>query len=273
MVVTKEEIRAARTVDLYDYLLCFHPDEFKREGQWLRMKSCPGICMKRGCGGYKNYATLESGNSIDFLLRYMKYSFVEAVSSLIAADCSAPRAASPAHEIVFPEKSIQDMAVRKYLSGRGFPEEIIERLEMEGLLYEDMHKNAVFRNAENDFYESRGTWPGKTFHQCGKKTPDSFWSFQPEGPPEKAFICESSIDAVSLYLIHSRNGMEVNNAYCGIAGVANQQTIERIQAWLPSVLAVDNDPAGEQCRKRNCGIPSLIPQGKDWNEDLISSCY
>lgn len=272
MSVTKEEIQAARAADLYDFLLRTHPDEFKREGHWLRMKSCPGICMKQGCGGYKDYATLESGNSIDFLLKYMKYGFVEAVSALNAEKPSISRVTSLSREVVLPEQSPQDEAVRRYLSIRGFPEKTIDRLESDGLLYQDIHRNAVFRSTHADFYEARGTWLGKSFHQCGKKTPDSFWSFCPEGPPKRAYICECAIDAVSLYLIHSRNGMATNNAYCGIAGVANQQTIEKIRAWLPSVLAVDNDAAGEQCRIRNGGIPSLIPQHKDWNEDLISHC-
>ncbi len=273
MPVTKEDIQAARTADLYDFLLCFHPDEFKREGHWLRMKSHPGICMKQGCGGYKNYETFETGNSIDFLLRYMNYSFVEAVSALTATKMTVPESNPPIREIVFPEQSASDAAMRRYLSGRGIPEEMIGRLELNDLLYQDIHRNAVFRSANGDFYEARGTWPGKAFHQCGKRTPDSFWCFHPEGSPKKAYICESSIDAVSLCLIHSGKGMEINNAYCGIAGVANQQAIERIQAWLPSVLAVDNDHAGQQCRMRNSGIPSLIPQGKDWNEDLIARRY
>ena len=41
-------------------------------------------------------------------------------------------------------------------------------------------------------------------------------------------ICEGAIDAISLYLIHLQTGVSVKNkAYCGIAGVANQQTIEK----------------------------------------------
>lgn len=270
MTATKEEIRAARSADLFDFLLSFHPDEFKREGHWLRMKSHPGICMKQGCGGYKDYETLETGNSIDFLLRYMKYGFVEAVSALTTAGVTVSEGTPPVREVVFPERSASDAAMRRYLSGRGIPEEMIDRLEQDGLLYQDIHRNAVFRSAKGDFYEARGTWPEKPFHQCGKRTPDSFWCFLPGGTAKKAYICEGSIDAVSLCLIHSGKGMEVNNAYCGIAGVANQQTIERIRAWLPSVLAVDNDPAGQQCRTRNSGISSLIPQGKDWNEDLVA---
>lgn len=273
MAVTKEEIRSARTADLFHFLLCVHPDEFKQEGShWLRMRANPGICLKKGCGGYKNYVTEETGNSIDFLVRHLNYDFVEAVTSLISQSASfSLRDKAPVHEVVFPQRADNDFAIRRYLVGRGFPKDILTRLESEGLLYQDIYKNAVFRNAEGDFFEARGTWPGKVFHRCGKKTPDSFWAFVPASPPERAFICESAIDAVSLYLIHSQSRVEKTScAYCGIAGVSNQKAIERIQNWLPAVLAVDNDPAGEQCRLRNGHLPAIIPQGKDWNEDLIT---
>ena len=270
MAVTKEEIRAARTRDLYDYLLHVHPDKFKREGHWLRMRNNPTICLKQGCGGYKDYATLETGNSIDFLVRHMNYDFISAVSCLAERGYPPLRKSPPVRNVVFPQRADDDTAIRRYLAGRGFTDAVIEQLETAGLLYQDLHRNAVFRNTEADFYELRGTWPNRVFHQCGKKTPDSFWTFIPGKTAEKAYICESAIDAVSLYLIHVHGGTDkADNAYCGIAGVANQQTIERIRRWLPSVLAVDNDAAGEQCRARNKEIPVLIPHGKDWNEDLI----
>lgn len=201
-MVTKEEIRLARIADLYDYLLCVHPNEFRREGHWLRMKSNPTICMKKGCGGFKNYSTFETGNSIDFLVRYLNYDFVTAVSNLTARTISLPQSDPPVRNVSFPQRAENDDAVQSYLFGRGFTDEVIHRLITDELLYQDVHRNAVFRNPAGDFYESRGTWPGKTFHQCGKKTPDCFWSFIPDGNAEKAYICESAIDAVSLYLIH-----------------------------------------------------------------------
>ena len=147
--------------------------------------------------------------------------------------------------------------------------ETLDRLFAEDLLYQDVRRNAVFRSCAGDFYELRGTWPDKVFHQCRKRTSDCFWYFAPEGLPRQAYICESAIDAVSLHLLHLRHGpLDCSSAYCSIAGVANQKTIERISAWLPSVLAVDNDAAGEECRRRNNELPALIPRGKDWNEDL-----
>ena len=80
--VSREQIQTARVADLYDYLLQKHPDAVKRENNWLRLKSNTSLCMKKGCGGYKDYATLETGNSIDFLVNHMNYSFKEAVISL-----------------------------------------------------------------------------------------------------------------------------------------------------------------------------------------------
>ena len=272
MAVTREEIRAARTADLYDFLLFFHPGEFIREGHWLRMKRNPGLCMKRGCGGYKDYATGATGNSIDFLIAYMNYDFQTAVTSLVKSGTATSPKAPQSRTVIFPEKAGDASAVRAYLSGRGFPKKTLDKLLAANLLYQDVRRNAVFCSSAGDFYELRGTWPGKVFHQCRKRTSDCFWFFTPEGPPEKAYICESAIDAVSLYLLHLQNGFSDGaGAYCSIAGVANQKSIERISAWLPSVLAVDNDVAGQECRHRNSNMPALIPQKKDWNEDLLAT--
>ena len=225
--------------------------------------------MKKGLGGYKDYITLETGNSIEFLVNHMNYEFQQAVTCLVAGSTSSLGGAPTPRHIVFPEKDADSSAVRAYLSARGFTNAVIDCLMEHELLYQDTKRNAVFRSSTGDFYESRGTWAGKPFHQCGKKASDCFWAYMPGSSPDKAYICEGAIDAVSLYLLHLRDGKSTNNAYCGIAGVANQQTIEKIKQWIPAVIAVDNDAAGEQCRIRNADIPAVVPQHKDWNEDLV----
>lgn len=273
MSVTATQIRNARQADLFEYLCRAHPDEIKREGQWLRMKNNPSLLTKKGYGGYKDYSSLETGNSIDFLVMHMNYDFVTAVTSLTGGGIctSAKPREPPTRTVVFPEKAGDDRKVRSYLGGRGFTKDVLDQLIESNLLYQDIRQNAVFCNADKDFFELRGTWSGKTFHQCRKARSDCYWCFAPNGPPQQAYVCEGAIDAVSLYLIHLRKGdADKANAYCGIAGVANQRTIERISRWIPTVIAVDNDEAGEQCRLRNSGLPALIPYSKDWNEDLIA---
>lgn len=269
MHVTAEQIRAARKADLYDYLRRSHPDEIKVEGHWIRLKSNPSICLKEGLGGYKDYASLETGNSIDFLTRHLNYDFVTAVSALTTG--RETQQARPPGSISLPEKGADCKRIRSYLTGRGFTEKVFDRLVEKNLLYEDIRGNAVFRSAGGDFFELRGTRPGLVFHQCGKVSPERFWCFVPDDPPRTAFICESAIDAVSLYLLHLMiEGKETTAcAYCGIAGVANQKAIERIQKRIPAVIAVDNDEAGQQCRLRNRQLKALIPRRKDWNEELL----
>ena len=78
----------------------------------------------------------------------------------------------------------------------------------------------------------------------------------------------AAVSAVCLMLIHKAQGITDPAVYVSIGGVANQQTIDRLKRKIPSVLAVDNDPAGDECRARNPDLPTLIPVGKDWNDDL-----
>ena len=83
-----------------------------------------------------------------------------------------------------------------------------------------------------------------------------------------AYVCESSIDAISLLLLHISAGIREPAAYLSIGGVRNQQTIDRIRDSVRTVIAVDNDAAGADCRSRNSNLESIIPTMKDWNEDL-----
>ena len=92
-------------------------------------------------------------------------------------------------------------------------------------------------------------------------------------PLQIVYICESSIDAVSLYLLQKQGGLEEPAAYVSIGGVANQQTIDRISHSVRAVLAVDNDEAGQKCRDRNANLEAILPVRKDWNEDLVAGVH
>ena len=57
--------------------------------------------------------------------------------------------------------------------------------------------------------------------------------------------------------------------YFSIAGAAKQPAIDRLKnSKLELTLAVDNDDAGQKCRDRNPGLACILPEKKDWNEDL-----
>ncbi|MBR1711397.1 MAG: toprim domain-containing protein [Clostridia bacterium] len=275
---TPEQIRSARTTNLHAYLLSAHPSMFRQEGQSLRMKDNSSISIKQGYSGFVDFSTGETGNPIDFLMKHLHYTFDHAVSSLLGGNAPPQSSAVmcddsfAVKEIILPtpmpEKS---QRMTDYLEHRGIPAWLTDRLFQQGLLYlEAGTNNLVFVNRKKDFCELRGTVPDKPFHQCRKTLPDRFWAFRSDSrKPERAMICESAIDAMSLFLLTLQsNKNSIPTLYCSIGGVYNQKAIDKIRAYLPVVIAVDNDAAGELCRTRNHNDPNIIPTRKDWNEDL-----
>ena len=272
MYVTKEQIRQARKANLADYLLMEYPADVRIVGSSLCLKKNTSLYVKKSVSGYHDFATGEHGNSIDFLTRHLNYSFMDAVSTLCCFSDAKAKSPSLPRPFSIPSRAAQPF--RKaidYLTGRGIPEEIVLFLIQEGLLYQDSpHGNAVFVTPDEDYCEIRGTGT-KSFHGCRKKSPDKFWYLLTNPKPETAYICEAAIDTVSLMLIHRQQGKTDPAVYVSIGGAANQQTIDRLKKRISSVLAVDNDPAGDECRSRNPDLPILIPIGKDWNDDLRSN--
>ena len=158
-----------------------------------------------------------------------------------------------------------------YLKSRCISEEVTRSLIEKRLLYQDNHNNAVFVNMERDYCEIRGTG-SKVFHGCRKTCADKFWYiFNDTKPYQNTFICEAAIDAISLMQIHRMRNYNIPSVYVSIGGVSNQQTINRIKRYLDSViLAVDNDHAGDLCRSKNKDLKFIIPDSKDWNQDLCN---
>ncbi len=298
--VTKEQIQAARKVDLHRFLLSHHPNEVLREGESIRLCCNHSVSIKEGYCGYTDFATGETGNAIDCLVNYFDYTLPDAVNALLAdAGRAGTGTAAPTHDtgagtgtqasgkepgkpFMLPEISDSNIEMSNYLSGiRGLSVYVVGDLMIDSkVIYQERtHNNVVFVNPERNFAEIRGTNPKKPFHQVMyDDDPGAFWWFKKDGlrsDATVAYICESSIDAISLYCIHRIYQNPANGLYCSIAGVANQKRIDRIKAGmgaagLPVVLAVDNDDAGEQCRQRNPDCNHATPPSfKDWNEMLL----
>lgn len=282
MKITNAQKEQAKKINLYEYLVDNHYDDIKIEGNSLRLRNNKSICVKRGANWYHDFSTEKTGDTIELLMKEFGYTFPDAVISLcdggLITTAAATRTTTKetgASKIDIPRaKDSKYRNLYAYLCGRGITADLITRLITEGILYQEAeYNNIVFINIEKDFCELHGSLSyGKSFHQCRKSQPDRFWSFNTDKrTPEEIYICEASIDAMSLYLIHQRNGKTTPCAYVSIGGVANQQTIERIKknVPVPVIIAVDNDNAGQLCREKNLDLKSIIPKNKDWNEDLM----
>ena len=87
--VSKEQATSARCADLYDFLVQYYDFNFKHEGDSIRPVDNHSISIKKGYNGYKDFATKETGNSIDFLIKHMGFDFINAVQALSDVPASA----------------------------------------------------------------------------------------------------------------------------------------------------------------------------------------
>ncbi len=289
-----EQIRAARKADLGSFLLRHCPESVIMEGDSLRLTANHSVCIRIGWSGWKDWADGRHGNPIDFLMEFAGCRFQDAVLALcrdialgpvsLPATAGSGAGAGPtaaAHPFA-PPAPVQGPWRRVYAylnQTRGIPVPLIQKLVDSRMLYQDGRGNAVFLNPEQTFYEIRGTLSSVPFHQVKSSEPDAFWWFLPETPDPHTFsacICESAIDALSLYLLRRETAPDAGGSiYVSIGGVANQQRIDRIRTAMDSagcrtVIAVDSDAAGQNCRNRNPDCPALIPVRKDWNEDWLA---
>lgn len=306
--VSKTDIKTARRVCLYDFLLSEHPGDVEQEGDSLRLRCNHSVSIKSGYAGFTDFSSGDTGNAIECLTNYFDYEFPDAVTALCEFDRShrslrtcqnAPgvpqmlqadkvftsavsRPQAPQRGFIPPEP-VQGPYRQLYAyltQQRGIPPALVQMLINNGILYQEKeHNNLVFINPSRTFAELRGSNSTKSFHRVMFADVDTFWWFKMHGDSEAkiGYVCEGAIDAISLFCLHLAGQADPpgqNALYCGIGGVANQQRINRIKTYASNiggqiVIAVDNDQAGAECRQRNPDCKVLIPHRKDWNEDLI----
>ncbi len=276
--VSKEQIASARHADLYAFLMKYHSSNFKTEGDSIRPKDNHSISIKKGYNGFKDFATGETGNSIEFLTSHMGYTFVEAVQALSngSATIYSMNIQQNGIKAVPPQFPSPIDGMYKnlfaYLLNRGISAETIQMLIKHKIMYQEKSKNnIIFINAERNFGEIRGTYTyGKSFHGViPNSRHDGFWWFRTSKNATKSYICEAAIDAISLYELHRIQKIPEDAYYISIAGASKQAAIDRLKnSKLNIIIAADNDAAGQKCRDKNSELEYIIPVHKDWNEDL-----
>lgn len=297
MHYTRNQILIAHQANLYEFLHHNYISLFTIEGKSLRLKSNHSISIAPGYMGYRDFATDETGDAIDFLTRYLGYSFQDAVEALLSHSGINESGVvkqvvnkvinEREEQIIYPPEKEEGRQARliAYLSSRAIDSKIIIQLLKRNLIYQSKGtNNIVFLNQEKDYFEQRGTLSkaflnGKEpFRQVKKTCKNNYWYLVEEGTSidevEKIFICEAAIDAISLYdllkNIHKKDCSKY--AFVSIGGVTNYETIDRLVGTEKDViLAVDNDNAGRKCCMRYSTLKSIVPEiscCKDWNELL-----
>lgn len=289
---TKNDIKEATNLDLYEFLIKYFPDEVKVCGNWLRLNKDNSVNIRKGSSKFVDFSSkYRNGSAIDVLINFFDYDFKGAMEFLSKPEVKAIKKNEHIQiENTFTEPEKDENGYKQtfaYLTKtRCIPSSVVTSFVEKGLIYQSASinpntnttfKNIIFMNKDKDYYEIHGTVSyGTSFHGCRKKVKSNYWSFT-KGSPDTVFICESAIDAISLFVINCAKKIADNTMYVSIGGVANTDTIDRLLNEYPNkcILAVDNDDnspkgnAGQKCRDRYSTVPFIKSEAKDWNEDLI----
>lgn len=282
---TKEQREHARRTDLANFLIG-QGEKVKKSGseyEWLDGSQKVTI---RGHLWYHQYEQ-KGGDAIDFVRRFYNKDYAEAVEMLLN-NCGCQIITSPPIEkehkpFELPLRNNRMSRVFSYLLlTRGVDKDVLFEFVKNKMIYE----SADFHNAVFVGYDSSGK--PRHAHKRGTVTSNSYkgnvagsqpeFSFHWYGTSDKIFLFEAPIDMLSYISMHKENWQE--NSYAASCSVSDRVLFQCIKD-NPNIknvfLCFDNDEAGQTANKRiavklnsmNIQNEILIPNHKDWNEDLI----
>ena len=281
-------------IDLYDYMLSLHRADIDVYNAWVRLKCNPSVNIRAGRSYWQDFSSCTDdkyGDVKSLLIKFLGYSKEEAIEE-IESYCSGSghtlKQSSYCKEdeterFVMPRKArAYPKTIYAYLGQtRHIPIRLIDLLIAQGYLYMTENKygrksiyNVVFTTPDHRFYEIRGcNTYGKAFHQSKAMTENDCLVLPgTKNKPKKIYITEASIDAISLLAIRALNGLKEDALFVALGGIAKTKPIDYLARKYEDaeiILAVDNDKAGDKMREAyKDRFKSIIPKGKDWNDDL-----
>jgi len=276
--IPREQLLAARQADLAAYLIA-RGESLKPSGTRYRHAEHDSLIFT-GNAYYWN-AHKEHGNAIDFLQRFYKMSFREAVTELTSGEATSI-APLPAEHKPFDFANIElapDMErVILYLNKtRGLSVELITELIRRRRLFQEANtNNAIFPIYDGGAVvgaEAVGTMPDKRFK--GIKTGSKYgcgYNLSFGDKTAFALFFESAIDLLSFVDIARMRGKGLEGCRLTSMMGLKQNIVDRTMQELPEArpfLCVDNDEAGANFIKV-VGLPARLPYPdfKDWNDWL-----
>ena len=276
-------------MDLEDYLLR-RGEKLLPSGRDKRLATNHSVTI-RGSEWF-DHDTQQGGHAIDFVRMHDGCSFQEAVAKLLGGEqgqtfrSASERNAEPQKLFALPLPHHNMRRVYAYLmKQRHIDRDIITHFARAGTLYEDAkYHNAVFvgtdehgvsRHAQKRSTNSQG----KSF-KLNVAGSDARYSFHHLGDDGDLYVFEAPIDLLSYITLHPENWQQHSYvACCGTSYEPVRWILTRMEAPQMVSLCLDHDNAGDQGCERMAkqissefGIPTrrLVPEQKDWNEDLCA---
>lgn len=285
---TDEQKDRAASVDLEEFLR-MRGEKLTRSGREKRMASDHSVTI-RGSEWY-DHASERGGGPISFVRDFYGLSYPEAVTLLLDGEqgevypIAKEKEEQPPKPFELPPANSDARRVYAYLlKQRKIDREIISHFVKAGQLYEDeKYHNCVFVGTDEDgiprHAHKRSTNSYGEAFRINVEGGDPKYSFHHIGVDEQLYVFEAPIDMLS-YITLCPDGWEQHSyvACCGTSSIPVLNMLDRLPQVRQVFLCLDNDKAGHAASQRMTELLSdrgisaerLIPEHKDWNEDLVS---
>ena len=294
---TDEQKQRANSVELVDFLER-QGEKLLRSGREKRLASDRSITI-RGNRWY-DHETGEGGLAIDFLQNFYGLSFPDAVTKLLGeqgeiiyktADIKEQEERKP---FVLPQKHSDMRRLYAYLIKQRYIDRgIISFFARNKMLYESCelsrdktkeYHNAVFVGIDENGIPRHGHKQG--IYTRGRSFKGNIESSNPRysfnfiGKSNKLYVFEAPIDMLSFITMYQKNWQ--HDSYVSLCGVSEQAMLKMIEInphLNHVILCLDYDIAGIETSEkfndiladRKIRCDKLMPEYKDWNEDLKAS--
>lgn len=300
---TEEELYQAAHKDIKQYLESIGEKVLHSgtEYMWERHDSV----KIRGHVWYQ-HSTGAKGTAINFLMEFFRFSFQDAVITLLDGNYIATRNTRPIdmtgkqpdekrhkqHKVILPPKNTDNKRLYAYLcSSRGINADVVSYFVQKRLIYEDKdNHNIVFigkdKNGIIKYAGLKGTLTDKSFRREINGSNKSY-CFKHIGTSDTLYVFEAFIDLFSYITLFHTNYDWHNFNYIALGGL-NSEGLKKILADYTHikelVICTDNDynsPDGinhgqefakkiKTQFKQKYRIMINTPKLKDWNEVLIN---
>ena len=284
---TDEQLTRASNIDLIS-MLQSQGEKLKREGvvhRWMRYDSTVISGNK-----WFRHSQQVGGGPIQFMQHFYGMNFIDSVKYLLNGEDGAEFAQAEKQNYEKPEFIIPMFTKNMHrtfaylIKTRKIDADIVQHFVDEKKIKEtEGFHNVAFcgydEQGEMKQIHLRSTAPGSRFF-CDVGGSDKQYYFRHEGKGTEVYAFEAPIDMLSYITMNKENWQE--QSYVCLGGVAidalvnimkNNENIERVH------LCVDKDDAGDRTVRRigneltENGVEwdRILPENKDWNEDLIAS--
>ncbi len=283
---TDEQIIRANNIDIAD-MLQKQGEKIKKSGKDYRWERHDSVLV-RGNKWFR-HSRQEGGGPIQFIQYFYGMSYADAVKYLLDGEEGAmfiQSSSKPEPKPVFKEPKLSKNMHRTFaylVKTRMIDADIVEYFVNEKKILEtEEYHNVAFcgynENGEMKQMHLRSTLPGNKFF-LDVEGSDKQYYFRHVGTNENVFVFEAPIDMLSYITLNKDDWQE--NSYVCLGGVAIDalKNILELNKNISNVyLCVDRDVAGDKTVRRigdeldemNYKWERILPENKDWNEDLIS---